>query len=246
MLQMTLDNTIQSTTSMSNSNTTTPENVGQPPDDGGISIHADDSPESVEESQVATMVPEYVSTPHSSSECKKAYVESGNDKSMLYVLSIGQTGLDHDDEPLFSLEQEPWSRLPKNALRPPKNSDLAKEVRRRAAIDNNNTRPGPRPSNWTRNQMIEWLQENPVYASIDVQFLRFEVLRLREITLQMQRERQQLVAVEGAGVGGYWRGCIPYLRVIMTLTVDDVKLLFLARGNCLTRAQLDARNSDTR
>ena len=83
--------------SNSNSNTTTPENVGQPPDDGGISIHADDSPESVEESQVATMVPECVSTPHSSSECKKVYVESGNDKAMLYVLSIGQTGLDHDD-----------------------------------------------------------------------------------------------------------------------------------------------------
>ena len=94
--------------------------------------------------------------------------------------------------------------------------------------------------------MIEWLQENPVYASMDVQFLCFEVLCLREIALQMQRERQQLVVVEGAGVGGYWRGCIPYLRDIMTLTVDDVKLLFLARGNCLTRAQLDARNSDTR
>ena len=94
--------------------------------------------------------------------------------------------------------------------------------------------------------MIEWLQENPVYASMDVQFLRFEVLRLMEITLQMQRDRQQLVTVEGAGVGGYWRGCIPYLRVMMTLTLDDVKLLFLARGNCLTRAQLDARNSDTR
>ncbi len=233
---------------MSNSNTTTPENIGQPPDYGGISIHADDSPESVEESQVATMVPEYVSTPHSSSECKKVYVESGNDKSMLYVLSIGQTGLDHDhDEPLSSLEQEPWSRLPKNALRPPKSSDLGKEVRRRAAIDNNNTRPGPRPSNWTCNQMIEWLQENPVYASMDVQFLCFEILCLREIALQMQRERQQLVVVEGAGVGGYWRGCIPYLRVIMTLTLDNVKLLFLlGRGNGLTRAQLDAHNSDTR
>jgi hypothetical protein len=94
--------------------------------------------------------------------------------------------------------------------------------------------------------MIEWLQENPVYASMDVQFLRFEVLHLREITLQMQWERQRLKTVEGAGVGGYWRGCIPYLRDIMTLTLDDVKLLFLARGNCLMRAQLDARNSDTR
>ena len=188
------------------------------------------------------MVQECISTPQSSSKCKKVYLESGNDKSMLYVLSIGRIGLDHDVNSLFSLEQEPWSRRPKNALRPPKNSDLAKEVRRRAAIDNN-TRP--RPNNWTYNQTIEWLKENPVSASIDDQFLRFEVLRLREITLQMQRERQHLVTVEGA-VGGFLRGCIPNLRVIMTLTLDDVKSLLLARGNCLTRAQLDARNSNIR
>ena len=59
-------------------------------------------------------------------------MESGNDKTVLYVLSIG---LDHDNEPLFSLEQEPWSSLSKNALRPAKNSDLVKEVRRRATMD---------------------------------------------------------------------------------------------------------------
>ncbi len=87
--------------------------------------------------------------------------------------------------------------------------------------------------------------KNPLSASMDDQFLRFEVLLLRGIALQMQRARQQLVTVEGA-VGGYWRGCIPNLRVIMTLTLDNVKSLLLARGNCLTRVQLDARNSDIR
>jgi hypothetical protein len=67
----------------------------------------------------------------------------------------------------FFLGQEPWSRLHKKALRPPKNSGLTKEVRRRAAIDNN-TMPGPRPSNRTRNQMIKWLEENLVCAPMDV------------------------------------------------------------------------------
>jgi hypothetical protein len=128
------------------------------------------------------MQPEFAST-HSSSVCKKVYVESGNDKTTLYVLSIG---LEHDNEPLFSLEQEPWSTLSKNTLRPTKNSDLAKEVRRRAT--GSNIRSAPRPSNWIRNQMLEWLEEHSVTDSIDVQFLTFEVLRLQQISLRMQQE----------------------------------------------------------
>ena len=47
---------------------------------------------------------------HTSSVCKKVYVDSGNNKTTLYVLSIG---LLHDDQPLFSLEQEPWSSFAK-------------------------------------------------------------------------------------------------------------------------------------
>jgi hypothetical protein len=48
------------------------------------------------------MVPEYISTQHSSSECQKVYVESGNDESMLYVLSIGQLVLTTTTNPFFS------------------------------------------------------------------------------------------------------------------------------------------------
>jgi hypothetical protein len=225
------------------SNNTTPEGAHQPLDDGGID--ADGIPGGVEVAGGMPTPPELVLT-HSSSVCKKVYVDSGNDKTILYVLSIG---LEHDNEPLFPLEQEPWSTLSKNTLRPPKNSDLVKEVRRRAIASN--MRSAPRPSNWTRNQMIEWLEEHPVSDSMDVQFLTFEVLRLQEISIRMQQEQQQFLTtmdgISGAVLkGGNWRGCVPYLRVIMTLTRDDVKSLFLSRGNCLSRTQLDARNSNTR
>ncbi|KAI2497898.1 hypothetical protein MHU86_16596 [Fragilaria crotonensis] len=228
------------------SNNTTPPGAPhqQPPDDSGICAVGStaDGVEAATGGGMSTQ-PEFVST-HSSSECKKLYVDSGNDKTILYVLSIG---LEHDSEPLFSLEQEPWSTLSKNALRPPKNSDLVKEVKRRATASN--MRSVPRPSNWTRNQIIEWLEEHPVSDSMDVQFLTFEVLRLQEISRRMQQERQQFLTMEGiSGAvmrGGNWRGCVPYLRVIMTLTRDDVKSLFLSRGNC-SRTQLDGRNSDNR
>ena len=121
-----------------------------------------------------------------------------------------------------------------------------KEVLRRASASN--MRLAPRPRNWTQNQMMEWLEEHPVTDSMDIQFLTFEVLRIQQISSRMQQEQQQLLkGVSGAVLrGGNWRGCVPYLRVIMTLTRDDVKSLFLSRGNCLSRTQLDARNSDTR
>jgi hypothetical protein len=104
---------------------------------------------------------------HTSSVCKKVYVDSGNNKTTLHVLSIG---LLHDDQPLFSLEQEPWSSFAKNKLRPPKNSDLIQEIRLRAS--SLNMKP-PRPNNWNQNLMIEWLEEYPVSDTADVQFLTF-------------------------------------------------------------------------
>ena len=228
-------------------NTASDSAVQQPSDDGGI--HAEGFPDasSPEENATGTLSlldVDYVSI-HRSSVCKKFYVESGNDKTVLYVLSIG---LVHDNETLFSLEQEPWSTLLKKSLRPPKNSDLVHEIRRRATASNMKL---PRPYNWTRIQMIEWLEQHPVSESVDVEFLTFEVLRLKEISLRMQQEQQQFLILEGmsgeaVARGGSWRGCIPYLRLIMTLTRDDVKSLFLSRGNCLSRSELDARNSDSR
>ena len=236
------------------SNSTTPEAVAhQPIDDDTSTNTAGDAgiPSSSGTNVDATgdrtsmQPPEFVST-HTSSLCKKAYVDSGNNKTTLFVFSIG---LEHDNEPLFSLEQEPWSSFSKNALRPPKNSDLAKEVGRRATASN--LRPAPRPSHWPRHQMIQWLEEHPVSDSTDVQFLTFEVLRLREICIRMQQEQRQFLTMDGVSGsvlsrGGNWCGCVPYLQLIMTLMRDDVKSLFLTRGDCLSRAQLDARNSDIR
>jgi hypothetical protein len=43
-----------------------------------------------------------------------------------------------------------------------------------------------------------------------------------------------------------WRGAVPYLRVILTLTKDHVKRLFLSRARVQTRLVMDARYSDIR
>ena len=138
------------------------------------------------------MQPEFTST-HSSSVCQKVYVNSGNDKMLLYVLSIG---LEHNNEHHFSLEQEPWSALSKNALRPPKNSHLVKEVLLRRATASKMWLT-PRPRNWTQNQMMEWLEEHPVTDFMDVQVLTFEVLRLQQVSSRMQQGQRQFLTMEG-------------------------------------------------
>jgi hypothetical protein len=83
--------------------------------------------------------------------------------------------------------------------------------------------------------------------------LTSEALRLSEKLLRRNQdilEQKQNVVIGGgsiAGRGGKWRGCVPNLRIILCLTQDAVKRLFLTRAhNSLTRAELDARNSDSR
>ncbi|KAI2506748.1 hypothetical protein MHU86_7643 [Fragilaria crotonensis] len=156
-------------------------------------------------------------------------------------------GLQCNNVPLFSFETKPWSPLPKTSLRP-KNTDYGKEIARRAKLFN--ISPIPRPSHWTRQQTIEWLQQNPVHDDVDVDFLTMEVARLCGGILiraqQQQEETCELVAANASNVGGRWRGSVPYLCVIMCLTQDQVKALFRTRADVQTRQTLDARHSERR
>ena len=84
----------------------------------------------------------------------QVYVNSGNQKKVLFLLCLGLCLSDTHDAPLFSFETEPWSRLPKTEMRPV-NVDFAKEVVRRSRILR--IHPTSRPLNWPKSQKIEWL-----------------------------------------------------------------------------------------
>jgi hypothetical protein len=87
---------------------------------------------------------------------------------------------------------------------------------------------------------------------VDIRFLRGEVLRLHNVLERRVQEHQQALVSVGGGNGtsggtGHWEGgCVPYLRVIMCLTQDSVKCLFLTKANSRSRLQLDTRNCDNR
>jgi hypothetical protein len=151
----------------------------------------------------------------------------------------------NEEQPLFSFEQEPWLHLPKNSILRPKNTDFVHEISRRAILFNIVPVPRP-PSNWTRVQILEWLERNPIHNVADIAFLTNEVFRLRDLLIRAQQQQGVANSTTGSGGGGNWRGIIPYLCVIMCLTQDDVKSLFLARANTRLRQELDACNSQVR
>jgi hypothetical protein len=222
------------------------------------------SPEAVvhpegEESRVrssTTLTVEVVRERTVLSVCQALYVDSGNDKTVLCVLAIGLKT--NDDTPLFAVNEEPWCSLTKQQFRSPQNTDLVKEIRRRAKLVSRNSVSAtlPKPANWTKSKSFEWLESNPVSEAADVEFLTTEVLRVREVYKAMIEEKERRRVGESSAVGtdasnarvggGAWRGNVPYMRIIMCLTEDDVKALFLARANGLSRSELDARNCDSR
>ncbi len=98
----------------------------------------------------------------------------------------------------------------------PKNSEYILEVTRRANLFN--VVSVPRRSNWTRIQILEWLNHNPIRDAVDIEFLTNEVLRLRDLLVRAQRQRgidSKTTASGGQGGRRNWREIVPYLRVII-------------------------------
>jgi hypothetical protein len=184
----------------------------------------------------------------SSSASEQVYVNSGNQKKVLYILCCGLLLSDtHKDTPLFSLDTEPWSLMPKTDVPRPMNADFAKEVVRRAEILC--MHPTPRPLNWPKTQKIEWLEANPIQDNTDILFLRDEVSRVKHImeqSLAMEQQQRELLGLSSVSRGGNWRGNVPYPRIIMILTQDNIKVAFLRRADAQSRQELDARNSENR
>jgi hypothetical protein len=71
---------------------------------------------------------------------------------------------------------------------------------------------------------------------------RNEVQRVKAIILTAQQARQD----EEECQAGQWRCPIPFMRLIMCRTQDNIKAAFLRRAPARTRQELDARNSDVR
>jgi hypothetical protein len=202
---------------------------------------------------------------------QQVYIDSGNEKRVLYLLSVGlsgPSGADNNDDrsssgvekdkPLFSFDDEPWSLLPKSVMRP-QSKDYVTEIVRRASLFA--ISPLPCPVNWPRTRQMEWLESHPIKDHADITFLMAETLRLKQMLLRRALEQQVLPSnLAGAGGGGSdesgggntrgggstWREIVPYLRLIMCFTQDEIKAAFLRQAEAPSRAELDVRNCELR
>jgi hypothetical protein len=93
-----------------------------------------------------------------------------------------------------------------------------------------------------RPQIIEWLEQNSVRKGNCVESLTNEVAKLCDILARVQRQENEFSTPGGRK----WQGTVPFLHVIMCLTEDHVKFLFLNQANVRPRHELDARNSENR
>jgi hypothetical protein len=98
---------------------------------------------------------------------------------------------------------------------------------------------------------MEWLERNPIHEVADIAFLTKEVSRVRDVLIKAvsapeRNHRADAMTTNAVGNRRNWRGPIPYLRIIMCLTRDNVKSLFLNRANTRSRLEIDARNNENR
>lgn len=102
----------------------------------------------------------------------------------------------------------------------------------------------PRPSNWKRHQIIEWLEQNPVHEKNCIVFQVNEVAKHKDILVRIQQQQTDLSTAGGGAAK--WQSTVTYLCVIMCLTDDQVERLFLNRANARTRYKLDGHHSEYR
>ena len=199
---------------------------------------------------------------------QEVYIDSVNEKKVLYLLSVGLSGPSGDDDDddssssggaevyksaLFSFDDESWSLLPKTEMRPQSKDYVTKIVRRATLFA---ISPLPCPVNWPMTRQIEWLHSHPIKDQANIPSLTAKITRLKQMLLRREQEQQVLpsdlaggadVSISGNTRGGSnCHGIVPYLWLIMCFTQDDIEAAFLRRADAPSRAELDARNSERR
>ncbi len=158
---------------------------------------------------------------------EQGYVDSGNETKVLFLMCIGVMYRNNNNE------EQPLSLLPKNSQVCPKNLEYILEVTGvpiRLTLSQYLVQvTGQGFKYWSGSTTI-WLEM--LRTSIFWQW-RIEALR-SSYQVKVPTSKVLTVGLQpSGGQGGWrnWRGIVPYLCVIMSLTQNNVKCLFLARAN---------------
>ena len=176
------------------------------------------------------------------SNAQRAYLDNNNSKTQLFLMCFGLTDDDEGRTPILDLDAEPWNAIKKRDIKPTR-TEYAEEIIRRIKLMSSaadQVHHQHKPANWSLAKCMEWLQLHPIVDQQDILFLKNETCRVKTVILNAEQERRD---EEARHAGGQWRGLIPYMRLILCLTEDAIKIAFLRRADARTRLELDARNS---
>eukprot|EP00970_Alexandrium_tamarense_P015167 scaffold4754_cov329-Alexandrium_tamarense.AAC.1 len=155
-----------------------------------------------------------LSLPDDQCKAKVLYAEQNRSLKVLVVMSRGL--VDEAGEPLFDENVEPWCKLNPREWQSSRD-DLAKEISRRWEDYVGKVEGQPRPKQWKKPAMLEWLINNPIATlgdgdattrDADCMFLRYqmgEVKKLRSESIAEMVQQQALLE-------GNWRE-LPHSKV---------------------------------
>lgn len=169
-----------------------------------------------------------------------AYLEGNNSIKCLVVLCQGLKK--PSGEPLINItEEQPWKSVPRNEIKPTAGM-LKLEIFRRYDTFHL-SEPKPRPSGWTIEKIIQWLDDHPISKKEDIKYLEKVIESHRKASHSAHAAAQ----LEREALESNWTGKYPYLRLIHCIIDDNIKESYLHRNDFdTTRMQVENRNSVVR
>jgi hypothetical protein len=150
-------------------------------------------------------------------QCKTKVVYAEHNMSLKVLVAMSRGLVDEAGEPLFDENAEPWCKVNPREWQSSRD-DLAKEISRRWEDYVGKVEGKPRPKQWKKPAMLEWLINNPIATlgggngntgDADCMFLRYqmgEVKKLRTVIIAEMAEQQALLE-------GNWLGPDPIIRL---------------------------------
>ena len=207
-------------------------------------------PSTVDTPSPPAAVPVPFATP-STCESELIFLTTHGSKKVLLCMCIGLTALpeevdgvvivgDTAPRPLGDVSVAPYIASSNKKFFKPVTKDLVSETLRRYEVLDIPNNERMRPKNKVLSVLYKWLQNHPITNPADVQFLRSEEKKFHDSVVLAIEEAKKIASVAAPGV---IFTSVADLRLIHCLMDSDVKKSFLNRHDCMTRPELDGRNS---
>jgi hypothetical protein len=164
--------------------------------------------------------------------CAEAYKASDNNKAVLIAMGIGLKGLCMD------ISEEPYKSRNRQSF-VPTSKELIGEIQRWAIANGLPGFSAPKQGNWDNNKRILWLENNPIKASSEKEWVKQQISEFDKVFCAGISECNNDAAIPR----DVWNGHEHYLCFYHVMMEDSIRVALLALHKSMDHAELDARNS---